>query len=193
MEVINNFFKKEPNLSFVTAKIQQNCTDTGNDNSEATRQRINCDFYTHSKPRVMPCTRLLKCFVLQHSIIKTKHLRSLVRGLVWSFKWAKIMGFKLSIMEGIGCNFTSFCCMYIDKIFVLIPKYSNNFKDWRENSSLWVAKPFSVNWPWSSCFFKDVHCSLPHAHTRGSKWIMSQIFECINTDFALWATNKPLQ
>ena len=44
MEVINNFFKKEPNLSFVTAKIQQNCTDTGNDNSEATRQRINCGF-----------------------------------------------------------------------------------------------------------------------------------------------------
>ena len=44
MEVINNFFKKEPNLSFVTAKIQQNCTDTGNDNSEATRQRINCEF-----------------------------------------------------------------------------------------------------------------------------------------------------
>ena len=43
MEVISNFFKKEPNLSFVTAKIQQNCTDTGNDNSEATRQRINCD------------------------------------------------------------------------------------------------------------------------------------------------------
>ena len=44
MEVINNFFKKEPNLSFVTAKIQQNCTDTGNDNSEAARQRINCGF-----------------------------------------------------------------------------------------------------------------------------------------------------
>ena len=59
--------------------------------------------------------------------------------------------------------------MYIDKIFVLIPKYSNNFKDWRENSSLWVAKPFSVNWPWSSCFFKDVYCSLPHVHIRGSE------------------------
>ena len=44
MEVISNFFKKEPNLSFVTAKIQQNCTDTGNDNSEATRQRINCAY-----------------------------------------------------------------------------------------------------------------------------------------------------
>ena len=44
MEVINNFFKKEPNLSFVIAKIQQNCTDTGNDNSEATRQRINCAY-----------------------------------------------------------------------------------------------------------------------------------------------------
>ena len=37
--------KKEPNLSFVIAKIQQNCTDTGNDNSEATRQKINCAVY----------------------------------------------------------------------------------------------------------------------------------------------------
>ena len=42
---VNNVFKKEPNLSFVSAKIQQNCTDTGNDNSEATRQRINCVQY----------------------------------------------------------------------------------------------------------------------------------------------------
>ena len=49
MEAINNFFKKEPNLSFVTAKIQQNCTDTGNDNSEATRQRINCAVHIHQK------------------------------------------------------------------------------------------------------------------------------------------------
>ena len=38
----NNFFKKEPNLSFVAAKIQQNCTGTGNYNSKATRQGIIC-------------------------------------------------------------------------------------------------------------------------------------------------------
>ena len=31
---------------------------------------------THSKPRTLPRTRLLKCFGLQHSTIKTKHLSS---------------------------------------------------------------------------------------------------------------------
>ena len=30
-------------MSFVTAKIQQNCTGTGNYNSKATRQGIICD------------------------------------------------------------------------------------------------------------------------------------------------------
>ena len=40
---------------------------------------------SHSKSRTMTCTRLLKCFVLQHSVIKTKHSRSLIQGvvLVW--------------------------------------------------------------------------------------------------------------
>ena len=33
---------------------------------------------SHSKPRIMARMRLLKCFVLQQSVIKTKHLRSLV-------------------------------------------------------------------------------------------------------------------
>jgi len=42
MEVINNFFKKEPNLSFVAAKIQQNCTGTGKYDSKTTRQGIIC-------------------------------------------------------------------------------------------------------------------------------------------------------
>ena len=32
---------------------------------------------SHSKPGTMALTRLLKYFVLQHSVIKTKHLRSL--------------------------------------------------------------------------------------------------------------------
>ena len=39
---VNNFFKKEPNLSFVAAKLKQNCTGTGNYNSKATRQGIIC-------------------------------------------------------------------------------------------------------------------------------------------------------
>ena len=39
---VKHFFKKEPNLSFVAAKIQQNCTGTGNYNSKATMQGIIC-------------------------------------------------------------------------------------------------------------------------------------------------------
>ena len=39
-------------------------------------------FSSHSKPRTMAYTRLLKCFVLQHSVIKSKHLRSLVQGVI---------------------------------------------------------------------------------------------------------------
>ena len=39
---------------------------------------------THSKPFTMARTRLLKCFVLQHSEVKTMHLRSLARGVVLS-------------------------------------------------------------------------------------------------------------
>ena len=35
--------KKEPHLPFVTAKIQQNYTGTGNYDSKATRQGIICD------------------------------------------------------------------------------------------------------------------------------------------------------
>ena len=34
----------------------------------------------HSKPCTMPHTRLLEYFALQHCLIKTKHLRSLVQG-----------------------------------------------------------------------------------------------------------------
>ena len=41
---------------------------------------------SHSKPCMMACTRLLKYFVLQHSVIKTKHLRSLIRGVIRGFK-----------------------------------------------------------------------------------------------------------
>ena len=33
---------------------------------------------SHSKPRTRSCTRRFKCFVLEHSALKTKHLRRLV-------------------------------------------------------------------------------------------------------------------
>ena len=49
---------------------------------------------THSKPCTMPRMRLLKCFVLQHSMIKTKHLRKLVQRLVRGFEWVEILGFR---------------------------------------------------------------------------------------------------
>ena len=46
---------------------------------------------THSKPFTMARTRLLKCFVLQHSIIKTKNSRSLIRCRVQGFEWVEIL------------------------------------------------------------------------------------------------------
>ena len=45
----------------------------------------------HCPRNVSIPTRLLKCFVLQHSVIKTKNLRSLIRG----FEWLEILGFSL--------------------------------------------------------------------------------------------------
>ena len=37
--------------------------------------------------------RQLKCFVLQHSVIKTKHWISLIRGVIRGFEWVEILGF----------------------------------------------------------------------------------------------------
>ena len=49
-------------------------------------KKQNLDVSDNYKPiisiHLKPCTRLLKCSVLQHSVIKTKHLRSLVQGIV---------------------------------------------------------------------------------------------------------------
>ena len=60
-------------------------------------KRLKPSISTHSNPRTMPRMRLLKCFVLQHSIIKTKHLRSLVWRLLRGFEWVEILGFPLPI------------------------------------------------------------------------------------------------
>ena len=40
----------------------------------------------------MPRMRLLKSFVLQHSVINTKHLRSLIRGVIRGFTWVEMLG-----------------------------------------------------------------------------------------------------
>jgi hypothetical protein len=45
---------------------------------------------TNSKQRRRPRTRLLKCFVLQHNVIKTKHLRSLILGFSLGLSYIKI-------------------------------------------------------------------------------------------------------
>ena len=47
----------------------------------------------------MVCTRLLKCFVLKHSVLKTKHLRSLVRGVVQGFEWVEILGLSTFVIR----------------------------------------------------------------------------------------------
>ena len=48
---------------------------------------------SHSKP----CTRSriwrLNCFVLEHSVFKTKHFRCRERDLVQGFEWLEILGF----------------------------------------------------------------------------------------------------
>ena len=49
---------------------------------------------THSKPRTRRHMRLLKCFVLIILCSKTKHLRSLVRGIVRGFEWEEIPGLR---------------------------------------------------------------------------------------------------
>ena len=56
--------------------------------------RLKPSISTHSKHRTMLGMRLLKCFVLQHSVIKTKHLRSLIRGVVRGFEWVEILGLR---------------------------------------------------------------------------------------------------
>ena len=41
---------------------------------------------SHSKTRMIVCMRLLKCFVLQNSLIKAIRLRSLIQGVVEGFE-----------------------------------------------------------------------------------------------------------
>ena len=61
---------------------------------------------THSKPR----TRLLKCFVLQHNVIKTKHLRSLIRGVIRVFEWVEILGYSFNSCAFLTDIFKFLCC-----------------------------------------------------------------------------------
>ena len=51
------------------------------------------------KPSTMPCTWFLKCFVLQHSIIKNKGLRSLIRRLVKGFECVEILGLSSTFFQ----------------------------------------------------------------------------------------------
>ena len=64
---------------------------------------------TCSKPRRMRCTRLLICFILQHSVIKTKHLRSLVLGVIRGFGQAEILGFRNNLFSKMTPNLSMTC------------------------------------------------------------------------------------
>ena len=67
--------------------------------------------------------RLLKSFVLHQSVIKTKHLRSLVRGIVRNFEWLEILGFTLQFHHIIA-NWLSFPVLYWNHT------NSRNFSKW---------------------------------------------------------------
>ena len=47
---------------------------------------------SHSKPRTKSCTRWFKCFVVEHSVFKTKHLRHIVQDLERGLEWLEILG-----------------------------------------------------------------------------------------------------
>ena len=53
--------------------------------------------FTHTKPCTTPRTRLLKRFVLKHSVIKTKHLKCLVQDTVHAMELLEILGFRFSV------------------------------------------------------------------------------------------------
>ena len=46
--------------------------------------------FTQSSLHRKLCTRLLKCFILEHSVFKTKHLRSLVQSFERRLNWADL-------------------------------------------------------------------------------------------------------
>ena len=75
--------------------------------------------FSHSRPCKVPPMRLLICFVLQHSAIKTKHLRSLVRDIVQGFEWLEILSFRL--FGAILQNFNSWMTI----IVLLILSFKN--------------------------------------------------------------------
>ena len=84
---------------------------------------------TNSKPRRRPRTRLLKCFVLQHNVIKTKHLRSLIRVVVRGFEWVEILGLT---------NFPW-------ALFWFLAKSITNFGyPWSEQKKIWFQIFFAI-------------------------------------------------
>ena len=73
--------------------------------------------FTHSKPRTTPHTRVLKCLVLITLCCKTKHLRSLVQGIVQGFEWLEMLDYCNAINQR-----TIIChkCCWIFLCFILV-------------------------------------------------------------------------
>ena len=86
---------------------------------------IKSSISSHSKPHTMTCTRLLKCFVLHHSVIKTKHLRN----LVWCLEFLEILGltvnFSIQVLKSkhfVCLTFWDISCDSRAKIYLSIDK-----------------------------------------------------------------------
>ena len=77
-------------------------------------------------------TRLLKCFVLQHSVIKTKHLKSLVWCVVRGFEWVKILCFSLNVISSLQQKWINFSVKFkeIPNFYVTCKVVFMNFFIW---------------------------------------------------------------
>ena len=89
--------KMEDNLELVGAiGVEDKLQDGVKDTLVALGQagiKVKPSFSSHSKPPTMPCTRILKRFVLITLFCKTKHLRSLIQAIVRGSEWLEMLGF----------------------------------------------------------------------------------------------------
>ena len=81
-----NHHKPSPGIEHGQTMAHYYCTNLWR---RSRNHSLKPSIFTHSKP--------LKGFVLQHSVIKPKHFRSLVRGIVRGFEWVEILGFTVLI------------------------------------------------------------------------------------------------
>ena len=141
---------------------------------------FNPSMSSHSVKRIGYCTRCLRCFVLEHSIFKTKCLGRLLWGLLQGFVWVEILG--LSISEFMFIKFLQCAAMrncthrqlrrllqWKMKILQIIFKMHFNF--WQE---------YLYNWRWN---IKNVNSILLQTLIRIYRSLGWSLVESLWKDF----------